>query len=114
MTHLVRVSGQLGHRLPVLEVGQLAGVEPGEGGQNGGDWGLGAEYWYQLTSSRVCILTFSPLSKGFDVGDDGRVLAPGQPLLQQQHAVLGHKQTRSGKCVTLHCIQIFTVSRYLM
>ena len=30
------------------------------------------------------VFVFSPLSKGFDVGDDGRVLAPGQPLLQQQ------------------------------
>ena len=41
LPHLGRVSGQLGHRLPVLEVGQLAGVEPGVGGQNGG-----CGYWY--------------------------------------------------------------------
>ena len=36
LPHLGRVSGQLGHSLSVLEVGQLAGVEPGVGGQNGG------------------------------------------------------------------------------
>ena len=76
LPHLGRVSGQLGHSLPVLEVWQLAGVEPGEGGQNGG-----CGYWYWAPAP--CSV-FSPLSKGFDVGDDGRVLAPGQPLLQQQ------------------------------
>ena len=81
LPHLGRVSGQLGHRLPVLEVGQLAGVEPGEGGQNGG-----CGYWYRGlgTGDLLHGSVFSPLSKGFDVGDDGRVLAPGQPLLQQQ------------------------------